>query len=273
MSRTLPSVVFRRQLASWLLSVLFLSAVVYLLYSGVRALDYDWKWFRIWRYFGRFAGDSFQPGPLLGGMAVTAKLSVFALVLAIAIGVLLTAARKSALRSLRICARSYTELIRGTPQLVQLYIFYFLFTSVLNIPAFWMGVVSLGLFEAAFAAEIFRAGIEVVPAGQSDAAKALGMRPAATLHRIVLPQMLPLVLPSLANLLVNLIKHSAIVTVIAVPDLTDVARNLIAETFLSFELWLAIACVYLIVCYSCALLIRRWEASIKRSLRARNQHA
>ena len=233
------------------------------LVRGMQTIEYSWQWHRIWRYFGRFTEDGFVAGPLIDGMLVTAQLSAWSLLLAALVGFVLSCARRAKLRSLRLISHGYTEFIRSTPQLVQLYILYFLLSATMDVSGFWMGVISLGLFEAAFAAEIYRAGIKSVPQGQAEAARSLGVHWITTQRLIFLPQMLPIILPAMANMLVNLIKHSAIVTVIAVPDLTNVARNLIADTFLSFELWLAIALIYASVCYTGTVLIRRWEKSAR----------
>jgi polar amino acid transport system permease protein len=143
--------------------------------------------------------------------------------------------------------RIYVEVIRNTPLLVQLYLFYFVLSPILGIDRYWTGVLCLAVFEGAFAAEIFRAGIEAVSKGQWEAGRSLGLTTARLYRHIVLPQALRLVLPPLTGLSVSLVKHSAIVSVIAVFDLTNEGRNVIADTFLTFEIWLAVAAVYLVV--------------------------
>ncbi|MCY4324815.1 MAG: amino acid ABC transporter permease [Betaproteobacteria bacterium] len=258
---------------SRLLSFLVFAAGALLLYQGVVALDYNWQWHRIWRYFIRVRSDGWQVGPLLSGLAVTMKISVLALLLSVVGGLVLAAMQEARMRSLRWLARSFIEAIRCTPQLVQLYILYFMFSSMLGLSAFAAGVISLGVFEAVFAAEIFRSGYRACPSGQREAARSLGLGSLATARLVVFPQILPLILPSLANLLVNLIKHSAIVTVIAVPDMTDIARNLIADTFLVLELWLAIAVVYWVISYAGTSVIRVWEKATLARISARSRAA
>ena len=258
---------------SRLLSLLVFAAGALLLYQGVVALDYNWQWHRIWRYFIRVRADGWEVGPLLSGLTVTMKLSVLSLLMAVAGGLALAAMQESGMRSLRGLARSFIEAIRCTPQLVQLYILYFMFSSMLGLSAFAAGVISLGVFEAVFAAEIFRSGYRACPRGQREAARSLGLGPVATARLVVFPQILPLILPALANLLVNLIKHSAIVTVIAVPDMTDIARNLIADTFLVLELWLAIAAVYWVISYAGTSAIRFWEKAALARISARSRAA
>ncbi len=249
-------------MASRLASAAVVALGAWLLYRGIIAVEYNWQWNRVGRYFARFGEDGWQAGPLIAGLKVTLQISAASLVLAIFGGLALAALQEASLRSLRLVARSIIEVVRGTPQLVQLYILYFMFSAALGVSAFTAGVLSLGLFEAVFAAEIFRAGFAACPRGQREAARSLGLSWPATARLVLLPQILPQTLPALANLLVNLIKHSAIVTVIAVPDLTDVARNLIADTFLVLELWLAIAAVYWVISFAATSAIRMWERNV-----------
>jgi polar amino acid transport system permease protein len=108
-------------------------------------------------------------------------------------------------------------------------------------------VLSLSFFEATLAAEVIGGGIQAVPRGQWEAARALGLGWAPVLRRIVLPQALPLMLPPLTGVLINLVKHSAIVSIIAIGDLATEARNLISDTLMSFEIWLTVGAVYLVI--------------------------
>ena len=160
----------------------------------------------------------------------------------------------------RAVARGYVELIRNTPLLVQIYLFYFVLAPILGIGRDMTGILALGLFEGAFAAEIIRAGIAAVPRGQWEAGESLGLSPWRVRRHIVLPQAARIVLPPLTSLAISLVKHSAIVSAIAIFDLTNEARNIIADTFLTFEIWLTIAGIYLLVTTTmswCAALLER----------------
>jgi polar amino acid transport system permease protein len=106
-------------------------------------------------------------------------------------------------------------------------------------------VLSLSFFEATLAAEVIRGSLQAVPGGQWEAGRAVGLRPHQVLRGIVLPQALPLMVPPLTGVLINLVKNSAIVSVIAIADLATEARNLISDTLMSFEIWLTVAAVYL----------------------------
>lgn len=259
--------VARLRRPSSLLSLLALAATAAILYHGVTAMDYQWRWTRVPRYFFHQRDGEWTAGILTRGLIVTLKLSLLAGLLATLIGVIAAAARLFPMASLRAAAWTYIQFMRCTPLLVQLYLLYFMFGNVLGMDRFWAGVAALAAFEGAFAAEILRAGYLSVPQAQADAANALGLARATRWRLVIAPQALPLILPPLANLFINLFKHSSIVTIIAVADLTDAARNVVSETFLAFEIWITIGGVYVAVCLPLAWLTHRWEARLTRHIR------
>jgi polar amino acid transport system permease protein len=144
-------------------------------------------------------------------------------------------------------ARGYMELIRNTPLLIQIFFIYFVIAPILDISAFRSAVIALSLFEGAYASEIFRAGITSVDKGQWEAAQSLGMGPYAMYRHIILPQAVRRVLPPLTSQAVSLVKDSALVSTIAILDLTQRGRMIDAETFLTFEIWFTVAAIYLMV--------------------------
>ncbi|MBI1245510.1 MAG: ABC transporter permease subunit [Alphaproteobacteria bacterium] len=225
----------------------FATCVVWAAVYGASRMGYNWQWYRVPRYFVREIDGAYYAGPLAKGLLVTIEISAIALLLTIAIGLLAAVLRQSGSIVGGALVRVYVEAIRNTPLLVQLYLFYFVLAPILGVDRFWTGILCLAVFEGAFAAEIFRAGIEAVPKGQWEAARSLGLAPPRIYRHVVLPQALRLVLPPLTGLSVSLVKHSAIVSVIAVFDLTNEGRNVIADTFMTFEIWLAVAAVYLAV--------------------------
>lgn len=247
-------------------SALVLFVVGWLVWRGVDGLDYKWRWRRIPGYFLREVDGEWIAGPLLQGLMVTLQISALAALGALAFGLCAVALSFCRLRSLNWLARCYTALMRGTPLLVQLYLFYFMFGSIFGFGQMTSGVLALALFEGAFAAEIIRAGVFAVPRGQVEAAMALNLRTTDRWRRVILPQAAPLILPPLANLCVSLIKHSSIVTVISLGDLTNSARDLADETYLTFEIWLAVGAVYVLLCFPAARfvafaerkMLRRW---------------
>src|SRR5690606_13512970 len=127
------------------------------------------------------------------------------------------------------------------------FLIYFVVAPILGVDRFAAGVIGLALYEGAFAAEIFRAGIESVPKGLWEAARALSLSRADTYRRIVIPQSIRLILPPLTNLIVSLIKDSTLVSVIAVAELMTMARDVVSETFMAFEVWFTVAAIYLVL--------------------------
>ncbi|HRE55185.1 MAG TPA: amino acid ABC transporter permease [Candidatus Competibacter sp.] len=226
-----------------------------LLVAGADALHYNWQWYRVPQYLYRIEGGEFHAGPLLQGLGVTLELSALSLLLALVFGLTAALLQRSSSWAGHAVARIYVEIVRNTPMLVQLYLVYFVLAPILGLDRFAAAVLALALFEGAYAAEIFRAGIEAVPRGQWEAANALGLSRSAVYRRVILPQAVRVVLPPLTGLGVSLIKHSALVSVIAVADLTTEGRNLIADTFMTFELWFTVAALYLALTTSLSLLV------------------
>ena len=246
------------------LGFLALAGTAALIWRGAAALEYNWRWERVPRYFFHQTGGEWTAGPLAEGLMMTLQLSAAAAVLTCFLGLAGAAAAVSRMPSLRLLARGYVNLMRGTPLLVQLYLLYFMFGNALALDRFWAGAAALAMFEGAFAAEIIRSGIRAVPSGQDESAAALGLPRFYRWRLVILPQALPLSLPPLANLCVSLIKHSSIVTVIAIADLTDSARNLISETYLVFEIWLVVGALYIFICLPPARAIAAWESRLRR---------
>ncbi|MDG4550397.1 MAG: amino acid ABC transporter permease [Candidatus Contendobacter sp.] len=238
-------------------SVAFLAVLAglgWVVVEGAGALHYNWQWYRVPQYLYRFEDGVFQPGPLLRGLGVTLELTGWSLLLTVAFGLAAALLQRSTSWTGHAVARVYVEIVRNTPMLVQLYLVYFVLAPIVALDRFAAAVLALALFEGAFAAEIFRAGIEAIPRGQWEAADALGLSWYAVYRRVILPQAIRLVLPPLTGLAVALIKHSALVSVIAVADLTTEGRNLIADSFMTFELWFTVAALYLALTTSLSLL-------------------
>lgn len=200
-----------------------------------------------------------RPGPLLVGLWMTLKISALALVFALLLGVLAGLGRVAQNPAARNLAATYVELIRGTPLLVQIFIFYFFIGTVLNLSAFTAGVAALAVFTGAYIAEIVRAGIEAVPRGQMEAARSLGMGYAQAMRYVVLPQAFKKSLPPLAGQFINLIKDSSLVSVMALTDLTKAGREVVSSTFSPFEVWFTVAAMYLLLTGTLSLLVRRLE--------------
>ncbi len=208
---------------------------------------YDWQWQRAFRYVIRFRGDQITFGPLLQGLWLTLHIVSISLLLSIVLGLLMAILRYTPLFVGRNIAAAYVGLVRNTPLLIQLFVMYFVIAPVFGLSPFWAAVWALALFEGAYMAEVFRAGIGFIPQSQLDAAHSFGFSRVYIFVHIILPQALRRVLPPLTNQTVSLIKDSALVSAIAIPDLTMQAQVVIAETFLSLELWVLVAAIYVIL--------------------------
>jgi polar amino acid transport system substrate-binding protein len=195
----------------------------------------------------------------LRGAAFTVVISVLAMTLAIGGGLVLSVGRRHGGPFLRGGAGLYVEVFRGTPVLLQLYVLYYGLAPVLTLDAFTAAVVGLGLNYAAYESELYRAGLEAIPAGQTEAALALGMSRWLALRRIVLPQALRVALPGVANDFIALLKDSSLVSVITVVELT----KQMTITAVDMRGWLApgllCAALYLALSYPLSRLARRLE--------------
>ena len=212
-----------------------------------------------------FAGDivaireGYSPGPLAIGLWITLKISAWSLVFALALGLVAGLGRVSTNPAAHNLATTYVELIRGTPLLVQIFIFYFFIGTVLELSPFTAGVAALAVFTGAYVAEIIRAGIEAVPRGQMEAARSLGMSYAQAMRHVILPQALKKTLPPLAGQFINLIKDSSLVSIIAITDLSKAGREVVSSTFSPFEVWFTVALLYLLMTGALSLVVRRLE--------------
>jgi len=199
------------------------------------------------------------PGPLAIGLWMTLKISVVALVFSMLLGLVAGLGRVSRNPAAYGLATTYVELIRGTPLLVQIFIFYFFIGTVLKLSAFTAGVAALAVFTGAYVAEIVRSGIEAIPKGQMEAARSLGMSVPQAMRHVILPQAFKKTLPPLAGQFINLIKDSSLVSVMALTDLTKAGREVVASTFSPFEVWFTVAAMYLVLTGSLSWCVRRLE--------------
>lgn len=265
-----PSVAwYRRPEVEFLQFVCLAVVLLVVIFTGARDMGYQWKWDQVPRYLLRSVDGELIVGPLLRGLLVTLDLCWQAGLLALLLGSITALLRSSKSRIGPVLARAYVELIRNTPLLVQVLVFYFIVAAVLDISRTAAGVWSLALYEGAFVAEIFRAGLQSVPRGQREAGLGLGMSRFQVLRDVVLPQALPPMLPPLAGVLVNLVKHSAIVSVIAVFDLTTEARTIVADTFMAFEIWLVTAGLYLVITIGLSVIVGMLERRLNHQAPAR----
>lgn len=226
-------------------------------------------------------GDSIYPGDPLGeyqewrtgillqGTWLTLKISFYSIIFGILLGLIGGICRISSNPALKWSAITYVELIRGSPLLVQIFIWYFVLATLINellkkyglleIPALWYGVAALAAFTGAYVTEIVRAGIQSIHRGQIEAARSLGMTGAQALFYIVLPQALRRILPPLAGQFISLIKDSSLLGMIAIRELTKATREGITVSLQPYEFWFVCALLYLILTFTLSMAVQYME--------------
>lgn len=233
--------------ASVLIYFAVMFAIIATALKGAEAMGYNWQWYRIPRYFYEKTDGGIVLGKIPWGLAGTIALSATAFLLATFIGLIVALLRLSDLIVGRWVARGFLEIVRNSPLLVLLYVFYYVFGPIFGLDRYAASVLCLAVFHGALISEIFRAGINAVAKGQWEAADAMGMTRLQVYRYIILPQSVRFMLPPMTGEVVNMIKSSAIVSVIAVAELTTIGRNIISDTYMSFEIWFTIAAVYMVV--------------------------
>src|SRR3984957_10387404 len=205
--------------------------------TGVQVLDG-------FRELGVYAGSPF----LLGGAWIAVKITLIAMSIGLVLGLGLALMRLSRFKAVNSAAWGYIWFVRGTPQLLQLvFIFDALPLIGLRFDEITTAVIGFALNEAAFSAELFRAGILSVNRSQSTAAAALGMGPLLTLRRIILPQSMRAVIPGLANDTIGMLKLTSIASVIFVNELTFRSQQIVGQNFKFFTVFGAAAVIYLVL--------------------------
>jgi polar amino acid transport system permease protein len=186
-----------------------------------------------------------KAGPILQGLSVTLQVSFFAALITISLAMIVSIMKLSSYVFLRDIATVYITVIRGTPLLVQIFLFYFIIANMFTLDRFVAGFLSLGIFYGAYMAEVLRGAIQSISKGQMEASRSLGIPYFSAMRYIILPQALKRALPTLVGEIISLVKDSSLVSVIAITDLTKVGREIVSNTFSPFETWIVIAIVYL----------------------------
>lgn len=276
-----------------MLLIIIASYIVYRINIG---LHYKWNWSAIPQYLFRYDPETMRliPNLLMQGLFMTIRLSIWGTVIATGIGLIMGLFRVSGSLFKRLVGRSYVELIRNIPPLVLIFIFYYFISnqifSLFDIDAFMNGrpqwcrdlfgffcapvsqcaafmsaLITLAIFEGAYITEIIRAGIQSIAKGQYEAAYALGLSKWQAMHHIILPQATKIILPPLAGQFISTIKDSAIVSVISIQELTFQGMELMAATYLTFECWITITLLYLMLTFTLSLGVNRIETYMKRN--------
>lgn len=277
---------------------LVLALVVYVYGRVTDVLVYKWDWSFLPSFFIRFDEETggWRINILLQGFLTTIRLSIWAMALALIVGLVMGAMRTAKRLLPRMIAGTYVGLIRNIPPLVFIFVFYFFISSQLMpllgidrwarsldesegvvvtflfgepklLENLISGILCLAMFEAAYITEILRAGIQAIPKGQIEAGQSLGLSRYHVFRDVVLPQALQKVTPPLANQFIMLIKNSAIVALISIQELTFLGTEISVSTRKPFETWITVAAMYFILCYALALLFSRIERRLRRAQR------
>ena len=226
-------------------------ALVALLFTfAFHQLAYHWNWHGVWIYRQKF----------LQGWLTTVAISLASLALSTLIGALFALARRSRFLPLRYLARIYVELIRGTPLLVQILIFFYVVADAFALEnRYVVGVLTLSVFSGAYISEVIRAGIESIGRSQLESARAIGLTTAQTYRHIIFPQAIRQILPPLAGQFASLIKDSSLLSVIGISELALNAQEVNSYTYSTLESFLPLALGYLVL----TLPISLWTQSLE----------
>ncbi|MBD8842367.1 MULTISPECIES: amino acid ABC transporter permease [unclassified Paenibacillus] len=197
---------------------------------------------------------------------VTLELSFFGVLFGTLLGVIMALMRISRIWPIKFVASAYIELIRGTPMLVQILIIHYGLTVIgVNLPAFMSGVVALTMNSSAYMAEVFRAGIQAIDKGQTEASRSLGMTNGMTLRYIILPQAFRNMLPAIGNEFIIIIKDSSLVSMIGIAEIIYTARTIQGVTFQPLAPLLVAAGLYFIITFTLANLLSWLERRLSAS--------
>ena len=198
---------------------------------------------------------------LLAGAGVTIEITAIAVGLGFVFGLITSVCRLSGVKILNILAVCYVNIIRGTPLLVQIFLIYFALPMIIGerINPFVAAVAACSVNSGAYVAEIFRAGIQSVDKGQMEAGRSLGLSWMQTMRYIILPQAFKHGIPPLGNEFISMTKETSLVSVIGFEELTRRGQLIIAKTYGSFEIWLTVAFIYLVMTFTIAQLVSYLE--------------
>ncbi len=286
-----------RRKHNYLLDVLLLGMlagfVLWFFFRIKNSLGYSWNWQAVPQFFFRVHEGRLSPGVLTEGFLTTVRLSLWVVLLSLAIGTAAGIMGSGKSLFFRMIVRTYVEFARNTPPLVLVFIFYFfigsqimgflgvdewarnsprqvkiligvLFSPPARFSEFLSAVLTLSLYEGAYITEIVRGGLLAIPKGQYEAAYVLGLSEKDTYLFVILPQVFKNILPSLAGQAISVIKDSSIVSVISIQELTFQGMELMASTYLIFEVWITVTGLYFVLTFSLSRLSGRLENRLRR---------
>lgn len=215
------------------------------------------KWEAVFRDFSIF----------FEGFVTTLEVAVLGLLLALILGVIFGVLSTSKIKIFRVISRIYVEIIQNTPLVIQIF---FLFNGLpyikIVLPVFIIGVLGVGVYHGAYIAEVVRAGITSVPKGQFEAAKSQGFSYSQTMRYIILPQTIKIIIPPLTNQLVNLIKNTSVLAMIAGGDLMYTTDSWSSSNMYYGPAYVVTGILYFVLCYPLARLARKLELKEKKQI-------
>ncbi len=262
-------------------------------WRAVATLDYTWRWPLLAHYiFFTNAQGKLTLGLLAQGLLTTIKLSAWIILFATFVGFAMGMARASQNYFCQLVSRAYVELVRNIPPLVLIFIFYFFLANQImealhldeavqnaplwlqkflelcmapkaNLPNFLAALLTMTVYEGAFITEHVRAGIQSIDPGQREAAWALGLTRWQRMRCIILPQAMGQILPPLTGQCISIIKDTTIVSVISVQELTFQGLELMASTYMTFEIMITLTVLYLLLTLFCSMLAHTLELKLK----------
>ena len=193
---------------------------------------------------------------LIAGACITVEITALTVFFGMIIGICVSLIRMSDFKILRWMGNVYVDFIRGTPLLIQIFLVYFALPSIIGhrVDAYFAAISACSINSGAYMAEVFRGGIQSIDIGQMEAGRSLGMTWWQTMRYIILPQAFKRIIPPLGNEFIAMLKDSSLVSVIGFEELTRRGQLIIARTYASFEIWMAVALLYLVLTFTVARL-------------------
>ncbi len=202
---------------------------------------------------------------LLLGAGVTVQITAVSVSVGMLIGMFVGIARLSKIWLIKTLAAIYVDFIRGTPLLVQIFLIYFALPLIIGtrVDPFIAAITACSINSGAYVAEIFRGGIQSIDKGQMEAGRSLGMTWGQTMIHVILPQAFKRIIPPLGNEFIAMLKDSSLVSVIGFEELTRRGQLIIARTYGSFEIWMSVAVIYLLMTFAISRLVNYLEQRYK----------
>lgn len=236
---------------AWIMSII----LVIIIFSGIfifafSQLQYHFNWSALYTYKAKF----------IHGWLMTILISCFALLLSLLIGFLFAIGQQARFLPFSIVSKTYIEIIRGTPLLVQILIFFYVIGNAFHInDRYVAGILILSFFSGAYVSEVIRAGIESIGKTQLETAKSLGFNKWNTYRFIIMPQVLKRILPPLAGQFVSLVKDSSLLSIISVSEFTLNAQEVNSYTYSTLESYIPLAIGYFVLTFPISLMTKHLE--------------